>query len=255
MLRSLAAIVHTGILEMIRRRFYVNALAAGGLMLCAALALDSLSGGETGLILVDVGLAFIALVTAVVSVAGTISTVGRDIETRQAIQILARPIPRSLFLFGRWLTLSFVAVLTNAVLGLMLSIMVIVMGDASLALRIIVAAVLASFEAFILIAFAMLFIAGSSTTLSASLTAIVFIVGRLDEELALLVAKNAFGSATDVLRVVARMTPQLSRFDMTAWVSDGSAVVLLGYPTIYGSLYAGAIVVAAVWRFNRLDLT
>lgn len=256
MIGSFWALLWSGALDLLRRRFYASALAAGGLLMGAALALDALAAGETSRVLTSIGLAFSALIGDIVGVVGAIAFIGREIESRQAIQILVRPIERWVYLLSRWAALFGVVVITNLALGCILALLVAITAtEGAEPGRIVVAALCGSLEAGILIAVAILVAAGSSTTLAGVVTAIVFAVGRLDHELALLVARKAFGAATVVVDVAHGVLPQLTRFDLTGWVGGDVLSTSPWWVVVYAVLYTAAVLLFASFRFSRLDLS
>ncbi len=225
-------------------------------MLGAALAIDALAAGETSRVLTSIGLAFCALIGDVIGVVGAIVLIGREIESRQAIQLLVRPIARWVYLLSRWAALVVVVVATNLVLGVVLALLVAVSAtEGAEPGRIVLAAVCGSLEASILIAVAILVAAGSSTTLAGVVTAVVFIVGRLDHELSLLIARKAFGGATVVVDFGHRALPQLTRFDLTGWVGGDVLSTSLLWVGAYAALYTAGVLLLASFRFSRLDLS
>lgn len=251
-LNSMAAHWAGAVREFARSKLYVGLLAAGTLMVVAAATLAELSLGETVNALVDLGMAFVALVVAGLAATVTISSVSTAIASREVVVLLARPVSRDAFVYGRSLAAITLVVSANAVLGVMLATLVAVFGGP--ALRTFVGIMFASFEGVIVAGLAMTFAVRSSSVLAATLTAVLFVVGRMDEAMAALLEKGTFGALETPMRVLAHLLPQLSRFDLTAWVHGDAPASSLTWAVGYGVLYAGALAAIASYRFSRRDV-
>jgi len=238
--------------EFIRSKLYVGLLAAGGLMVAAAAMLAELSLGETVNALVDLGMAFIALVVAALAATVTISSVSSAIATREVIVLLARPVGRDAFVYGRSLAAITLVLAANVILGTMLAILVAVFGGP--AFKTFVAVLFASFEGIIVAGIAMAFAVRSSSVLAATLTAVLFVVGRMDEALDTLLARGTFGPLELPMRALAHGLPQLSRFDLTAWVHGDAPATSLWWAACYGLLYSAALAAIASLRFGKRDV-
>ncbi len=242
----------TGFLQLVRTRVYLNILVAGIALVGAAFVFDRLSAGEGGRVLMDVGCAFISLVVAALAATIAITGVTREIETKQAHLMLARPVGRAEFVVGRFLTTAMLVVLTNAVLGLLLTGLIVGVAGPQPWLA-VGACLFASFEGFIVAAVATFFGVGSSSTMSAVFTVTIFVLGRLTGEMQLLVDHGTFKVATPLLRVVHAVLPHLTAFDLTP-LYHGAPTAPLLTSALYGCLYAVAFLAAAAFRFSRRDL-
>ena len=221
-------------------------------MIVAATMLAELSLGETVNALVDLGMAFVALVVAVLAATVTISSVSTAIASREVVVVLARPVGRDAFVFGRSLATMTLVVFANAALGLMLAGLVAVFGGP--ALKTLLAVLFASFEGIVVAGIAMVFAVRSSSVLAASLTAVLFVVGRMDQAMAALIDKGTFGALEVPMRVLSHGLPQLSRFDLTAWVHGDATATSLLWAASYGMLYTAALAALASLRFRQRDI-
>ncbi len=239
-------------LEFLRSKLYAGLLAAGFLLILAAVALAELSLGETVNALTDLGLAFVALVTAGLGGAVTISAVSRVIASREAIAVLARPISRDTFVVSRFLASATLVLSANLLLGGLLAGLVAWFGGHWV--KTLVAALAASLEGILVCGVAMVFAVRSSAVLSASLTAVFFVLGRMDTAFFALLEKGTFGALEKPMRVVHHVLPQLSRFDLTAWLHGDAPDAIAASTCVYGLMYAAMLVLFASWRFHGRDI-
>lgn len=239
-------------LEFLRSKLYVGLLAAGLLLVAAAAALAELSLGETVAALTDIGMAFVALTVAALGGAVTISSVSRAIASREVIVLLARPVSRDAFVVGRFLASATLVLAANVILGAVLAVLIAFLGGP--AIRTFMATVFASLEGIIVAAIALTFAARSPTVLSASLTSVLFVLGRMDGAFELLINKGTFGALEQPMRVIHHVLPQLSRFDLTPWVHGDAPTSSVLWSVAYGVVYALAMVLLASWRFRKRDV-
>jgi hypothetical protein len=77
----------------------------------------------------------------------------------------------------------------------------------------------------------------------------------MDIHLSALIEKGTFGPAAPVFQLAHHVFPQLSRYDLTAWVHDGTvgvdAVLWTGGYTV---LYVLAVLLLALRAFEKRDL-
>ena len=253
MTRRILALAWTGFLQLVRTRVYLNILVAGIGLVVAALAFDRLSAGEGGRVLFDVGAAFVSLVVAILAGTIAITAVTRDLETKQAHLVLARPIGRAEFVIARFLTTALLVVVANLVLGLLLGGLLLATGGEHAGLA-VGACAFGSFEGFILAAVATFFGVGSSSTMSAVFTTTIFILGRLTGEMQVLIDSDAFNGVTPLLRVVERVLPHLPAFDLTPFAHGEGNLADVPSAALYGTAYTVAFLAAAALRFSRRDL-
>jgi Cu-processing system permease protein len=246
------AVAWTGFLQLVRTRVYLNILVAGVALVGSALVFDKLAAGEGGRVLFDVGCAFVSLVVAILAGTIAITAITRELETKQAHLVLARPIGRAEFVVGRFLTTALLVVLANAVLGVLLAVLLYAEGAPTPMLA-VAACLFASFEGFIIAAVATFFGVGSSSTMSAVFTTIIFVLGRLTSEMQYLIDRGTFATATPVLKAIHAVLPHLPAFDLTPLYHGESAGNVAG-TALYGLAYTLAFLAAGAFRFARRDL-
>lgn len=256
MIRRVIALALAGFVQLVRSRVFLNLLVAGVALVAAALAFDRLSAGEGGRVLKDVGLAFVALVVAILAGVTAITTLTREIETKQLHLVVARPVSRAEIVLGRFGTAALLVVVSNLILGLVLtgSLLSIHAEDPWRALP---AALFQSFEGFVVAAIAIFFGVGSSSTMSAVFSTTIFILGRLTPALRGLLDQGKLeGPLEPVFELAYRALPHLGAFDLTRWTNatEELDVAAAAAAAGYGLLYTGAFLAFAAWRLERRDL-
>lgn len=242
-----------GFMQLLRSRVYLNVIVAGVFLTACALIFEQLAGGTGGRVLLEVGLAFIALTTAALAGIIAITSMTREIETKQIHLVLARPVARYEVLLGRFTTIALLVIATNVVLGGVLATLILATGNDG-AMGAFVAAQFASFESLIVGAIALFFGVGSSSTMSALFTTTIFVLGRLTLPLWEVLQSGRFeGAMKSVLTGAYWVLPHFSAFDATEWARTGKTFDWLGNG-IYGVLLLAGLVALAAFRLERRDV-
>lgn len=245
------AMVKADVIALLRSRTYAAFLAAGVVLLLASLLVAELSLGESETIVADLGLAFLSVLSVAVGATVVIVDVANELESRQALVLLSRPIPRGLYVLSKFSSSLLVVLAANVILGAALAVVIAVLGGTPL--PVFIAVVYGTFEGAIIIAIAIAIGVGSSPALTASMVAVIFLVGRLDRNLTELIERGTFGGATTVVEGIARGLPHLSLYDLTPWV-DGQPMPSVPLGLLYFALYTGAFLALAISRLASRDL-
>ncbi len=255
MIARIAALGFVGFLQLLRSRVYLNLLVAGVALVLSALIFNELAGGDGPRVLIDLGLAFIALVTSALAGIVVIVTLTREIETKQVHHVLARPVYRAEVVLGRFLTATLLVVASTLLLGVVLG----VISELSLpgtGARVAAAALFSSFEPLIVAALALVFGVGSSSTMSAVFTTTVFILGRLTLALRELLDAGKLDDARPLLEGIYAVLPHFFSFDVSAWARGHAPLDVAGaaQAAAYGVCYAAALLAFACFRLQKRDL-
>lgn len=244
-----------GFLQLWRTRIYLNLLVASVALTGASLALYELSGGEGGRVLIDLGLAFIALMTSATAGIVAIVSLTREIETRQVHLFLARPISRAELVLGRFVTTAVLVVLTTGLLSALLAGITAVVWPPH-AGAVLGAGLFSMGEALLVAALALVFGTGSSSTMSAVFVTTIFVLGRLTLPLRELIDAGKLDFARPVFEAAYAVLPHLFAFDLSAW-ARGQETLDVGAAAVsaaYGAAYIAALLLLAIWRLDRRDL-
>ena len=242
------------LLQQLRSRAYVVIVAVGVLLVIGALAMSELSGGESARVVEDVGMAMISLAVSVAAVTLALSSFSREIASREIFFSLVQPMSRSTAYLSRFVAGVVSVTSTNVVLGALLIAILAAVGAPDPLARVFVAVAVGGLEAVVLLAIALFLGTGSSLAVSASVMAVLFIVGRLAHELETLVQRKAFGASTWVLDLSLWVLPRLDRFDLTWWAGETGWRQPVE-AVVYGLVYAAGWVLLGLVRIERRDFT
>ena len=141
--------------------------------------------------------------------AGTVAivTMTAEIENKQIHILLSRPIARFEIVMGKFVTVAILVVISNFIIGLVLWGMAIGI-ESPEPMRIFWALNFLSMEGCIVAAVALFFGVASSSLMSATFTALVFIIGRLSGILKLLIDSGNCGTFRPLLmrRIISSLT-------------------------------------------------
>lgn len=255
MIHRIFALGWTGFLQLLRSRIYINLLAVNFLMVVAALVLDRLSAGEGARMLIDLGTTFGALVTVVMAGTVAIVTMTAEIENKQIHILLSRPIARFEIVMGKFVTVAILVVISNFIIGLVLWGMAIGI-ESPEPMRIFWALNFLSMEGCIVAAVALFFGVASSSLMSATFTALVFIIGRLSGILKLLIDSGKFAEFSDLFNAAYYLVPHLYLYDLTEWAQGGPSPGsgFIGQALISGIGYIGILIFLATLRLEKRDI-
>jgi ABC-type transport system involved in multi-copper enzyme maturation permease subunit len=256
MIRRIVVVGAIGFLQLLRSRMYLNVIVAGVALVAVALGIDELSSGQGDRVLVNVGLALISVIVAVLAVVTGVGTVTKEIESKQIHLVLARPIHRLEIVLGRFLTVAALVVASNMILGAVLGATIFLVGspDGS---RAFVAAVYSSFEGCLVAALAIFFGTSSSATVSTLFTVTVFLLGRLSPLLHDLLRAGKFDPPlSQMLDGIYVALPHFFKFDLSNWARQAATVDVgeIVSSSLYGLAYVAALLAFASFKLERRDL-
>jgi len=209
---KLLAIARNTFRENIRDRVLYNLLAFAVLIIGVSMALSRLSVAARHRITVDVGLSSISLFGVFMAVFLGIGLVSKEIEKKTIYTLIAKPVPRYLFILGRFfglmMTIGVNMLIMTAAFG---AILWFNMYQQSWPLTwpIIQAIIMIYVELGIVTSVAMVFSTFSSPTLSAIFTLAFFVIGRFAAGLKALVSDEdpfLYWAAEILYRLVPNLT-------------------------------------------------
>jgi ABC-type transport system involved in multi-copper enzyme maturation permease subunit len=240
--------------EAVRNRVLYSVLFFAVALFLVAGILDRMTLGQSGRVVLDLGLAGVHLCGAFVAIFLAISLLSRDIARKTLHVVLAKPVGRTAYLGGKYLGLVFtlgviVAVMAAALAGFCLALGQ-VPGPAFLA-----AVGMIWLELAVLTAIAMLFAAFTGPFLAGMFTLGLFLIGHLSRGLAVLGAESGDAALAAVSRLIHLGLPDLEVFDFKAAALHGTlpAAADLGLALLYGAGCTLALVAAASVIFARRD--
>lgn len=252
-----------------RARSLQAVFVLGVLLMAVALLAGNFSPRQPQTVVLDVGLSFLRFSLVLLSVFWIQELVAREIDRRTVIFALTYPVPRHVYLLGRFFGIAILLLVAAVSLALLLGLAVVFAGggyEQQEPVRLgwpFAATVLALWlDAVVVTAFA-LWIAALSTVavLPLALAALFAIAGRSLGSVLQYLQGGAEGDATltatylPVLNVVQWILPDLSRLDWRIWPMYGSVPGSLLWPVIMAAAYAALLLVLAVRSFARREFS
>ncbi len=252
-LGAIAAIGLNTFREAIRDRVLYLLLVFALIIIGISRLLSLLTVGDEEKIIKDVGLSAISLFGVMTAVFVGVSLVFKEIERRTVYTLLAQPVLRSQFLFGKFLGLFSVLLLNVGLMSVALFTLLLVRGEPPWSL--LPAVLLIAVELAIVTAFALLFSSLTNPVLSSVWTFAVYAAGHLSWSLQMLRDKVPEGIARWICDGLYWILPNLKRLDLKAQVVHGFEMPdgYVGLAAIYGLGYGVVIVALACWAFSRKE--
>lgn len=254
-MRRLWALASNTFREAVRDRVLYSILFFAVGIILLSLALREITIGDQAKVVRSVAQGSIDIFGSIIAMFLGVSLVWKEIERKTIYTILSKPIPRWMFVLGKYaglmMTLAVeVAILTALYTGVMLA----QQGMPPLVLYVSMAMLLAQLG--LLTAWATLFSSYSSPTTAAGFTLAVFTIGHLADDIWL------FGNQLDNpgLRQVAQVLywalPNFSVLSLRAQAVHGLDVPWdqAGPALLYGLCYTAAVLGLAMAVFQRRDL-
>jgi len=240
--------------ETIRDRVFAGVVTMGLVLLGLTQLARPLAMGEGLRLTVDLGLSSISLLGLLVVLLVGTSLVGKEIERRTIFNLLSRPLPRPVYLVGKWAGLTASLWAVAASLGVALWLVLAVQGQAGYAGSLMQAVYLAALELSVITAIATMFSALSTPVLSALYTLGAVLAGQWCDDLRRF-AVNAPDTLRHTLGVVADLVPNLSLFNMRTLAAEGALTSPehLVLATLYAMLYAGCVLALGAAAFESRD--
>jgi len=252
------AITYNTFRENIRDRILYNLLVFAVILIGLSVALGQLTIEEAERITIDVGLTAISVFGVLMAVFLGIGLVSKEIERKTVYTLVAKPVPRFLFILGKFaglmITIGVNILIMTAAFGVVLW---YVKGGSGwpLARPIVQAVILIYFELGVLTAAAMVFSTFSTPTLSAIFTLSFFVIGRLAYGIKALAQESESPAFKLGAKILYYAVPNLHNYVQieSALYGDGLPTALFLQIMAGGVLTATFFLVIAIMIFQRRD--
>lgn len=235
------------------RVFYSLLFFAVGLILFSVLFTE-LTFVSQDRILRDVGFATIDVFGLTIAIFLGIGMVNREIEKRTLYTVISKPVPRWSFVLGKFVGLGLTLLATAGLMlvGFLLTLwsyrspIDAVIGQAFLGLMV---------ELAVVTAFAIFCSTWTSSTLSAFLTVSLFAIGHLASDIRFFGQKSESEWVRRGAELLYLVLPDLERFNFKPELAHFQTVGAhdFGRMLLYGALWTGVFLTAAVLLFRRRD--
>ena len=240
--------------ETLRDKILYNLVFFGLLLIGSSILLSTLTLGEQAKIIKDLGLASINLFGALIAIFVGIGLVSKEIEKRTIYSIIAKPIPRYVFLLGKYSGLALTLLVNISIMAAGFFLILFVSG-VGWDLALLKAIGLIFVELQVINAVAVLFSTFTTPTLSATFTLAVYIIGHLTDDLRVLGSKLQNELTKGILDGLYYTLPNLDYFNVKGQAVHGLPIepVYLLTALAYGVVYSVVILALACVIFQRRD--
>lgn len=240
--------------EVIRDRILYGLVVFAVMLLFLSLALGQLTFDENMRLSANFGFTGIHIAVVVLAVFVGSSLVAKEIDKQTILTLLARPISRAQFIFGKALGLMSVLVVVALGLAAILSgFLLIVNFNFSMAYPIAIAGIL--FEAAVLLSVALLFGSFSRPMMTVIFTVSVFLLGHWVDSLQFFVNRSESPGFKLIGTAIGYLVPNLERFNWRAEPVYGIALeandVLMASLSMVG--WVTVLICGTVLVFRRRD--
>ncbi len=241
--------------ETVRDRIFYLVAVFGFVMLASTAVLSPLNIGAQGKIMSDVGLAAMVVFGLLVAVFVGSAMVRKELDKGTILTILAKPVGRREYLWGKFLGLNLTLVSMLAVMGVLFLAMLF-MAPGTFSLRFLYAFYLTFLELMLLNAVVVFFSTCVSPVLAAVFTLGVFAVGHLSESIRDFGQMQGTAVQRTMSEVIYYLVPNLEVFNVRAAVVHGDPVTAshLLMATLYGVAWTGLLLLLAGAIFDRKEL-
>jgi Cu-processing system permease protein len=249
----IGAIAANGFREVIRDRilYFIGFFAL--IMAMAARLLPDISVGTHQKILLDLGLATIGLLGAIVAIFVGTGLINKEIEKRTVLVLIPKPLSRAEFILGKHLGLSAVLAVMLSVMSVIYFLLLISMKVSFQPIPIIVSVLYLGLELALLTAAAIAFGVFTSSIIATLLTFGVYIMGHISKDLIVLgmISKNP--SILTITKNIYLILPDLERLNFRNEAAYGSlpSADVLASNALYGIVYTALLLGISILIFSR----
>ena len=243
--------------DLVRRRIFVILALFGLGMVVLSVPLRQLTIGQWYRLIADVGLGATDLSVSLIAILLGATLVAGDIDRRTAFPLLAKPLSRQGFVAGKFLGLVVVAGLLVLAMGGGTLLMLLGFTGRDLHVLPVVQATLGIFVHAILVgALAVMFSSFTSSTLAATFSLALLVIGHLTQNIAFFAYRlpSTLGRSTSL--AIARALPDLELLNLKTLAAHGVTVGWSDLSTrfAYGLSYSVAVLAIGAVVFARRDL-
>lgn len=240
--------------EAVRNRVLYSLLFFVVLLVAISAVLDSMTMGQNGRVVLDLGLVLIHVFSALITIFLGVAVISREISRKTLYVVLAKPVGRTGFLAGKYLGL----LATQAVLvGVMGAALLLVAAAFQLPplVQYFYSVFMTWVELALLAAVALLFASFTGPFLSGMFTLGVFVIGHLTAGLKELGERSGSAFVEGLTSVLYYVLPNLELFNRKLEVTYRLPVDWghTGYALVYALGYGGMLFAVAGIIFARRD--
>ena len=241
--------------EAVRDRVLYSILFFAAGVIVLSLALQEVTIGDQDEVVRSIGQGAMDLFASIIAMFLGVSLVWKELDKRTAYTILSKPVPRWMFVLGKYLGLMLtLTVEVGILLAVYTALMVVQQGFPPPV--VFVSTALLLFELALLTAWATLFSTYSAPTTASAFTLAVFVIGHLADDIWLYGNQSDNPAVRQVARALYWLLPNFELFNIRADAVHGRPTPWEQvWPAVgYGIAYTTAVLVLAMAVFRRRDL-
>jgi len=246
-------IAWTTVLEAIRNRLLLVAMTFVIVLVALSVVAGSVSLGERGRLIIDIGLFASSAIGSIIAAALTITSFAGELSKHTAYILLVRPLPRWAFVLGKFLGVYLTMIIITSFMLLSTAAILYVYGE-NIPIALIASMWMSYVEMGLVISVALLFGTLAVPALAASYTTGVIIAGHLANDIKEL-ASNLWHDnflASRILYGLYFVVPDLQQLSLRSQAANNMSIpkgVLL-YGTQYGLAYTLMMLFLAMLIFS-----
>lgn len=249
------AVAHNTFREAVRDKVLYVLLFLAAATILGSKALGWISIGQDIKIVKDISLAAVSVFGVLISIFVGTSLIYKEVDKRTLYTILAQPMHRYEFVFGKYLGLAALLAVMTAAMTAVAALYLLVLGGQP-DMTFFLAALLIYWQLLLITAFALLMSSLTSPILGAIIVFSMFVFGHATNILQDLPQPLQETLASRVLGVVYYIVPNLSNFDIRAEAANGVAVATpyVLWALAYGAVYTVMLLLLAALAFEGKDV-
>jgi ABC-type transport system involved in multi-copper enzyme maturation permease subunit len=255
-MRAIATIAVNTFREAVRHRILYLLFFFAVAIIAFSRILGELTVGDKAKIIMDMGLASISLSAVLIAIFLGVGLVSREIERRTIFVVLAKPVSRTAFIFGKALGLGLTVLIVTGLLGLELM-AVVRFFTGQWPWHLLLSVALALGEALVILSFSLVFSSFTTSILASLYSLAFFVIGHFSWTFKILSDRAVLGGKHLFWYGAYLILPNLERFNIRSELVHGVPISLhyqVLIPILYGLCYSLGLLVLASMVFERKDI-
>jgi ABC-type transport system involved in multi-copper enzyme maturation permease subunit len=254
-MRRLFALAHNTFREAVRDRILYSILFFAIGVIALSLVMQEITVGDRDKVVRSVAQGAIAAFGSLISMFLGISLVFKEVERKTVYTILSKPIPRWLFVLGKYLGMMMTLFVQVAVMMAVYTLLLTIQQTFPPAV-VYVSGLMLMCELMLLTAWATLFSTYSAPTTAAGFTLAVFLIGHLADDIWTYANQLENEAAAEVAQWLYWVLPNFEIFNIRAHAVHEMAIPWnqVSGAAAYGLCYTAAVLGLAMLVFERRDL-
>lgn len=262
-MRRILTIARNTFRENIRDKILYNLILFALLMILSSFALGQLTLGHEKRVIIDIGLSSISIFGTLIAIFIGIQLVYKELERRSIYALLSKPVERWEFMLGKYLGLLITLFVNVAIMTVGLIFTLLYHGGIALQgyLGLLPAVYLTLFSLAVTTALALVFSTFSTPALSAVFTFFLWVIGHFNSDLLEFGKLSKSAAVGLICKILYYVLPNIANFK----VLDSKNVIqsaaqyqpvdfeAVGWTSLYGVFYCGALLALAITIFSKRD--